>query len=81
MNFEELNEIIAKDTGLKFCSVCGTPFKAYTSRQKCCGSPECKRAHHNNYLKERRKRLMDEDGDSFRAYRREAMRKYRKTLE
>lgn len=77
MNFDKLNEIIAKDTGLKFCSVCGTPFKANTSRQRCCGAPECQRAQHNEYLRNRRKRLMEEDADKFRAYRRDAMRKYR----
>lgn len=78
MNFDELNEIVAKEAGVSICPICGTPFKKFHSRQKTCGSDECKRAWHNQYYNERRRRLLAENPEEFRAYRREAERKYRR---
>ena len=78
MNFNTLNEIIEKETGVGICPICGVPFEKYHSRQKTCGSDECKRRWHNNYYNERRRRLLAEHPDEFRAYRREAERKTRK---
>lgn len=78
MNFDELNEIVAKDAGVKICPICGTPYEGYHRRQKTCGTDECKRLYHNKQLRERRKRLMAEDIEAFRAYRAEAQRKSRR---
>ena len=77
MNFDELNAIIEREAGVSICPVCGVPFDKYHSRQKTCGSDECKRMWHNKYFRDRRKRLLAEDPEAFRAYRREAQRKTR----
>lgn len=77
MNIEIIEQLIAEETGLKTCPICGMPYKAYHPRQKTCGEQECKRVWHNKYLQERKARLIEEDPDEFRKYRREAMRKYR----
>lgn len=78
MNFDELNAIIAKEAGINICPICGVPFDKYHSRQKTCGSAECKRLWHNKYFRDRRKRLLTEDPEAFRAYRREAEKKTRR---
>lgn len=65
MNISELEKIIEEQTGNKICPICGTPFKPYHSRQKTCGTEECKKLHHNMYLKERRERLIAEDREAF----------------
>ena len=78
MNFDELNEIIAREAGINICPICGTPFEKYHSRQKTCGTDECKRLWRNKYFDERRRRLLAENPEEFRAYRREAERKTRR---
>lgn len=78
MNFDELNEIVAKEADVNVCPICGTPFKGYHKGQKTCGTDECKRLYKNNYLRERRKRLMEEDIEAYRKHRREAQRKSRR---
>lgn len=78
MNFDELNEIIAREAGINICPICGTPFDKYHSRQKTCGTDECKRLWRNKYFDERRRRLLAENPEEFRAYRREAERKTRR---
>lgn len=78
MNFDALDEIIAKNTDLHFCAICGTPFRPYHRRQKTCGTEECKRAWNNMRYSNRRKRLLSENPEEFRAYRREAERKSRR---
>lgn len=78
MNFDELNEIVAKEAGVNICPICGIPYEKYHSRQKTCGTDECKRLWHNKCLREHRKRKYEEDADAFRAYRREAQRKSRR---
>ena len=78
MNFDELNEIVAREAGVSICPICSTPFVKYHSRQKTCGSEECKTKWHNNYYNERRRRLLAENPEEFRAYRREAERKTRR---
>lgn len=78
MNFDELNAIIAKEAGINICPICGVPFDKYHSRQKTCGSDECKRLWHNKYFNDRRKRLLAEDPEAFRRYRREAEKKTRR---
>lgn len=77
MNFDELNEIISKEASVDICPICGIPFKKRNARQKTCATEECKRLHKNNYLRDRRKRLMEEDIDAFRRYRAEAQKKSR----
>ena len=76
MNFDELSKVLT-DEGLNICPICGTPFEKYHSRQKTCGSEDCKRAYHNRYLKERRERLIAEDRDGYNIIHAEANRKYR----
>ena len=78
MNFDELNEIIAREAGINICPICGTPFEKYHSRQKTCGTDECKRLWRNKYFDERRRRLLAENPEEFRAYRREAEKKTRR---
>lgn len=78
MNFDELNEIVAKEAGVNICPICGTPFERRRTAQKTCGTDECKRLYKNNYLRERRKRLMEEDIEAYRKHRREAQRKSRR---
>lgn len=79
MNFKVLDEIVAKHTNndVHFCAICGTPFRPYHSRQKTCGTEECKRQWSNIRYSKRRKRLLEKDPEAFRAYRREAERKSR----
>ena len=71
MNFDELGAIIAENTGLKVCPICGTPFKPYHSRQKTCGTEECKRENHKTQMREREK-----SGEELER-RREANRRWR----
>lgn len=78
MNFDELNAIIVKETGVKICPICGVPFEGYHRRQKTCGTDECKRLYHNQYLREKRVQWMTEDIAGFREYRRVAQRKSRR---
>ena len=78
MNISELEKIIEEQTGNKVCPICSTPFNPRHSRQKTCGSPECKRAFHNEYLRERQKRLKEEDKEAFNKYHAAANKKWRK---
>ena len=78
MNFDELNKIVAEEAGVDICPVCGTPYTKRHPAQKTCATDECKRLFKNNYLKERRKRLMEEDADAFRKYHAAAQRKSRR---
>lgn len=77
MNFDELNQIVAKEAGVSICPICGTPFTPYHSRQKTCASEECRKAYRAEYLKERKERLMEEDIDLWRAKHAAAQRKCR----
>lgn len=78
MNFDELNEIVAKEAGINICPICGVPYEKYHSRQKTCGTDECRRLWHNRYMDAQRKQQYAENADAFREYRREAQRRYRK---
>lgn len=77
MNLEELERIIKDDTGITICPVCGTPYEQYHSRQRTCGTDECKRLWKNKYLRERRSRLISEDKEAFNRYHANAQRKSR----
>lgn len=77
MNFNLLNEIIEKEAGVSICPICGIPYDKYHKNQKTCGTDECKRLWHNRYLEERRQKMLAENPEEFRAYRREAQRKIR----
>lgn len=65
------------DEGIHVCPICGTPFEPYHSRQKTCGAPDCRRLHHNQYVKDRVDRLKREQPEEWRAYHAKANRKYR----
>lgn len=77
MNFDELNAIVAKEAGVGICPMCGTPFSRRDARQKTCGTNECKRLWKNQYLRERRLRLIAEDKELFNFRHAEAQRKSR----
>lgn len=78
MNLSELEKIIEEQTGLNICPICGTPFNPYHSRQKTCGSSECKRLQHNLYLQERRRQMREENIEEFNRYHAAANKKWRK---
>lgn len=78
MNFDELNAIVAKEAGVGICPMCGTPFSRRDVRQKTCGTGECKRLWKNQYLRERRLRLIAEDKELFNFRHAEAQRKSRR---
>ena len=78
MNFDELNAIVAKEAGVDICPMCGTPFSRRDARQKTCGTGECKRLWKNQYLRERRLRLIAEDKELFNFRHAEAQRKSRR---
>lgn len=78
MNISELEKIIEEQTGNKICCICGVPFKPHHSRQKTCGSAECKRLCHNQYLRERDRRLKEEDREAFNRRHTMAQRKSRR---
>lgn len=77
MGLSELEQILSAESGSKFCPICDTPFTPHNSRQKTCGAPECKREWHNKYMRERTKRLQQEDRELWRKYHRDAQRKSR----
>lgn len=76
MNFDELSEILKEEAGVDVCPICGTPYEKKHPKQKTCGKKECKRAHKNKYLRERRIRLLEEDREAFNKKHAEAQRKY-----
>ena len=78
MDINELNEIIAKETGLSICPICQMPYKPRHSRQKTCASEECVKAYRAEYHRERVSRLRTEDIDEFRKKQNEAQRKCRR---
>lgn len=78
MNIEELNKIIAEETGVSICPICQVPFTPRHSRQITCGSEECRKVHRAEYLKQRTARLREEDIDLFRQKHNEAQRKHRR---
>lgn len=77
MNFNILNEIIEKEAGVSVCPICDTPFYRRDARQKTCGTDECKRLWKNQYLRERRLRLIAENKELFNFKHAEAQRKSR----
>lgn len=79
MNFEEIEKIMA-DAGVSVCPICGTPYSKYHKRQRTCGNDECRREWKNKYLKEWRRKRIEANADEFRAYRADAMRKYREKM-
>ena len=77
MNFDELSKILHDEAGINVCPICGTPFDKRYKQQKTCGAADCRRAHKNQYLRERRERLLEEDREAYNEKRAEAERKYR----
>jgi hypothetical protein len=77
MNFDELSEILREEAGINVCPICGTPFEKRYKQQKTCGTDECKRAHKNKYLRERRRKLLEKDREVFNKHHREAQQRYR----
>lgn len=76
MNFDELDALM-REAGIDICPMCGTPFDKRDDRQKTCGTSECKRLWKNQYLRERRLRLIAEDKEAFNLRHAEAQRKSR----
>lgn len=68
---------LLSESGIHVCPICGTPFDPYHSRQKTCGTEECKRIFHNRYVQDRARRLKAEDPKAFNIYHANAQRKYR----
>ena len=77
MNLTELEKILSKESGNKFCPICATPFKPHHSRQKTCGSPECKRIYHAEYVKNYNQKLRKDNPELTRRRTRDSMRKFR----
>ena len=77
MNLTELESILSEQSGNKFCPICATPFKPHHSRQKTCGSPECKKTYHAEYVKKYNHRLRKENPELTRKRTRESMRRFR----
>jgi len=77
MNLTELEKILSKESGNKFCPICATPFKPYHSRQKTCGSPECKKAYHAEHVKKYNQKLRKENPALTRERTRNSMRRFR----
>lgn len=80
MDLKSIEQVLAEEKNLRICPVCGTPYKPYHSRQRSCGAPDCKRELHNEYVRDRAKRLKAKDPEAYRGYRAKAMRKYRAKL-
>jgi len=78
MNFDELNKIIAEETGVSICPICGTPYSPRHPQQKTCATEECRKAHRAKYMRERTERLREEDIDGWRAKRAAEQRKHRR---
>lgn len=77
MNLTELETILSKKSGNRFCPICDTPFKPHHSRQKTCGSPECKKRYHAEYVKNYNSKLRKDNPELTRKRTRESMRKFR----
>lgn len=70
-------EKLFEEKGIKTCPICGMPFEPYHSRQRTCGSDECRRTWKNAYTRERSRAFRENDREGWRRYHREAQRKYR----
>lgn len=70
---QTMQTILSETTGSRYCPICGTPFKPYHSRQQTCGSVECKKAYHDQWIKDDKAK----DPDKHRKRHTEANRKYR----
>lgn len=77
MDLTKLEKILSDESGNKFCPICATPFKPRNSRQKTCGSAECKRQYHNEYVRQYKKQQREEFPEFVREQSRLAMRKMR----
>lgn len=78
MDLNELTKILSDKDGLYICTVCNTPFSPRNSRQKTCGSPDCKRIHHSRYVTEYGRTKREANREAMREYNKLKMRKYRK---
>lgn len=76
MNLSELEKIM-RESGISTCVVCGTPYTKRNRRQKTCGNPECQRTSHNEYLRERSRKLKEKDPEAFNKYHAIANKKWR----
>lgn len=77
MDFNELSEIIAKETGQCVCAICGMPYRPHRANQKTCGNEGCKSEWHKRYQREYVKALREKDPEEFRRRNREAQKKLR----
>jgi len=77
VTLQSLGDILLSEAGIHTCPICGCPFTPYHSRQKTCGTKECKAAWHNEYVKARARRMRIEDQENFRKIHAETQRRYR----
>lgn len=77
MNFDELNKIVAESAGVSICEICGTPFTPYHSRQKTCGTEECKKQNKKEYMRTRFELADKETEERLRRSHAEANKKWR----
>lgn len=77
MNLTKLEKILSEQSGNKFCPICGTPFKPYHSRQKTCGSKECKKQYHSEYVNSYNRNLRRNNPELTRKRTRDSMRRFR----
>lgn len=76
MNLAEL-EAIMQAEGVSVCKICGTPYTPYHSRQKTCGTEECKKEYHTLYMRTRYETADEEKAERWREQHREANRRWR----
>lgn len=77
MNIDDIEKALLHEANLKICEICGLPYKPYHSRQKTCGSADCKRKHHINYVREHTNTIMAENRELYLQKRREYSRRAR----
>ena len=77
MGMKEIQQALMNESGIKVCPICSTPYKPYHSRQKTCGSPECRKIYGREYSRKRNQERKAEDPEGYRASKRKAVYKYR----
>lgn len=77
MGLNEIQKALEAEAGISVCPICGTPYKAYNSRQKTCGAPSCQKIQHSKDTLKNNEIKKAKDPEGYRANKREIMRRYR----
>lgn len=77
MNLNEIEKILANSTGIRTCEICGLPFRPYHSRQKTCGSPDCRKASHAESARAKAEERKRDDPEGYREKRRSSSKRSR----